>query len=67
MPRIARELNALRAVDSERFLYGSTNESGIEKLALKYKDTKRAIQFSSGFGPDTRAKVVVAKNRKENI
>jgi len=53
-----KELNRLRAIFAERYLYGSRFDEGIRRLAVKYRGMRQRVQVS-GFGPKKRAKIQI--------
>lgn len=50
-------INRIRAVYAERSLYAHKRDSGIFKLAKKYKDVKQKLEISGGGGPEKYADV----------
>lgn len=59
--QVARLLNRNQAVTAERFLFGPRQDSGIQALAKKYRDSKPGVQVS-GFGPLSYSPVSVSRS-----
>ena len=53
-------LNEIRAASADRFLYAHVNASWITDLAVKYKDSRPAVNFG-GFGPEKTATTKVGR------
>lgn len=58
-----RDQNRARATNAERFLYGPIKDTGILRLAVKYRTSKTDMKVE-GFGPDEFAPVYVPRRWK---
>lgn len=61
--RQARVFNIQRAYCSERYLFASTNDSGIRRLGKKYKNSRPTIEM---IGMDKMADVNVSRSMKKD-